>query len=411
MFDRLFLDVRIATMDPERPGPYGLIERGAIGVAGGRLAFVGEAAELGPGAEARETLSLGGALATPALIDCHTHLVFAGDRADEFALRLAGASYEEIAQAGGGVASTVARTRAASLADLVAAARPRLGRLVRSGVGTVEIKSGYGLTLEDELKMLEAATRLGEERGVRVSRTLLGLHALPPEYRFDRDGYVGLVCYEMIPAAKARGLVDSVDAYCEGIGFTPEEVGAVFEAARAEGLPVKLHADQLSERGGAGLAASFEALSADHLEYVSEADVAAMAANGVVAVLLPGAFYFLKERRRPPIDLFRKHAVPMAVATDCNPGTSPLLSATLAMNLAATLFALTPEEALAGMTRNAAQALGLAGETGVLRQGLSADIAVWGAASPAGLAYWIGGLEAARVVVSGKDVLAQEAGS
>lgn len=410
MFQRLFIDTRIATMDPDVPGAYGMIADGAIGVDAGRIAFVGPRGALGgsAGEAASEIVSLGGALTTPALVDCHTHLVFAGDRADEFERRLTGASYEDIALAGGGIASTVVKTRAASLEELIRQSAPRLNALMRAGVATVEIKSGYGLTLEDELKMLEAATRLGAISGARILRTLLGLHALPQEYRTDRDGYIGLVCYDMIPEARARGLVDSVDAYCEGVGFTREEVGAVFEAARVHNLPVKLHAEQLSERGGAGLAASFEALSADHLEYVCESDIAEMAKHGTVAVLLPGAFYFLRERQKPPIDLFRKYKVEMAVATDCNPGTSPLCSPTLAMNMAATLFGMTPEEAFAGMTRNGARALGLADETGMIRQGQSADIAIWRAHSPAEIVYWIGHAGPERLYIRGEEKFSED---
>ncbi|MBY0421045.1 MAG: imidazolonepropionase, partial [Parvularculaceae bacterium] len=300
------------------------------------------------------------------------------------------ATYEEIARAGGGILSTVRATRAASVDDIVAASRPRLAALKRGGAATVEIKSGYGLDVETEMRLLAAAGRLGAEQGVRVRRTLLGLHALPPEHKSDRASYVRLVCEDMIPRAAREGLADAVDAFCEGIGFTADETRAVFEAARAHGLAVKLHAEQLSNLQGAALAAAFGALSADHLEHVDEAGVAALAAAGTVAVLLPGAFYALRETKAPPVDLLRKHRVPIAVATDCNPGTSPMLSPTLAMNMASTLFRLTPEEALAGMTREGARALGLAGETGMLRAGLSADIALWDVKDPAELAYWIG---------------------
>jgi imidazolonepropionase len=404
MWDALYLDVNLATMT--EAVPYGAIPSGALGIKDGRIAWVGAASALPGRAEdlAAHVVRLAGAWATPGLIDCHTHLVFAGDRAGEFERRLEGASYEEVARAGGGIMATVKATRAASVEDLVAAARPRLDAMIRGGATTIEIKSGYGLTTEGELKMLEAATRLGREAGVRVLRTLLGLHALPPEYKDDRDGYIGLVCYEMLPEAKERGLVDAVDAYCEGIGFTREEVGAVFEAARDLGLPVKLHAEQLSDLGGAGIAASFEALSADHLEYVREADIAAMAEQGTVAVLLPGAFYFLKERQKPPVELFRRHKVRMAVATDCNPGTSPLASPTLAMNMASTLFGLTPVEALAGMTRNAAAALGLSNEIGTLEAGKAADFAIWRVSSPAELSYWIGAARPERVFAGGKEL-------
>ena len=393
MLDRLFTDVRIATMDPARSAPYGAIENCAIGVSGGRILHVG-AANSAPAA--KETISLGGRWATPALIDCHTHLVFGGTRAHEFEMRRKGASYEEIARAGGGIVSTVRATREASLEDLVESGVARAEMLKRTGVATIEIKSGYGLSVGDEEKMLIAAGEIGRAAKMRVKRTLLGLHALPPEYKDDRAGYVRLVCEEMIPAVKLRKLADAVDAFCEGIGFTTDETRAVFEAAKKAGLRVKLHAEQLSNMNGAMLAAEYGALSADHLEYIDEAGVIAMRQAGMVAVLLPGAFYALKETKKPPIDLFRKHGVAMAVATDLNPGTSPVLSAPLMMNMAATLFGLTGEEALAGMTRNAAKALALDAECGMIKEGLAADIAVWNIDHPAELAYWIahGGPEA-----------------
>lgn len=406
MWDNLYLGARLATMK-DGALRYGAIEDGALGVEHGRIAYAGPAKDL-PGKVdtlARTVENLGGAWVTPGLLDCHTHLVFAGTRAGEFEKRLEGESYEEIAKAGGGIVSTVKATRAASLNELVDASRPRLRAMIAGGVTTVEIKSGYGLDVESELKMLEAATRLGEEEGVRVKRTLLGLHALPPEYKQDRDGYVGVVCYEMIPEAVKRGLVDAVDAYCEGIGFTTDEVKAVFAAAQDHGLPVKLHAEQLSDMGGAGLAASFDALSADHLEYVRESDVAAMADRGAVAVLLPGAYYYLKETQKPPVSLFRKHGVAMALASDCNPGTSPLVTPTLVMNMGCTLFGLTPEEALAGMTRNAAAALDIGAETGTLEPGKAADFAIWNIAQPAELSYWIGGCAPSRVFAGGRELL------
>ncbi len=400
MLDRLFTDARLATMDPAVGAPYGAIENGAVGVSGGRIAYVGPRA----GAPmAKETISLGGCWATPALIDCHTHLVFGGNRANEFEMRQKGASYEEIAKAGGGILSTVAATREASLETLVGSAIGRLEALKRGGVATVEIKSGYGLTVADEMKMLIAAGEAARAVGMRVRRTLLALHALPPEYRSDRAGYVRLVCEEMIPAVAKRGLADAVDAFCEGIGFTPAEVTAVFKAATKAGLGVKLHAEQLSNMSGAALAAEFGALSADHLEYVDEAGVAAMAKAGTVAVLLPGAFYALKETKKPPVDLFRRHAVPMAVATDLNPGTSPALSPTLMMNMAATLFGLTPEEALAGMTRNAAKALSLDRECGMIKEGFAADLAIWRINHPAELSYWIAHPGPERLIIGGKD--------
>ncbi|MBB5519768.1 imidazolonepropionase [Amphiplicatus metriothermophilus] len=405
MWDQLYLDLHLAVMT-EGGAAYGAIRNGALAVTDGRIAYAGRARDL-PGAP--ETLAtrverLGGSWVTPGLIDCHTHLVFAGSRAGEFEMRLEGAQYEEIARAGGGILSTVRATRAASAEALVAAARPRLEAMIRAGVTTVEIKSGYGLETETEFAMLEAATRLGAACGVRVRRTFLAMHALPPEHKDRRADYVRLVCEEMLPEAKARGLVDAVDAYCETIGFTPEEVERLFETARALGLPVRLHAEQLSDLGGAGLAARYGALSADHLEYISEDDVAAMARAGTVAVLLPGAYYFLNEKRRPPIELFRKHKVAMAVATDCNPGTAPIVSPTLAMNMTCVLFGLTPEEALAGMTRNAAKALGLQRETGALEPGKAADFAVWRVNEPAELSYWIGAAAPALVVAGGREV-------
>lgn len=405
MWDDLYLDARLATMAGGAP-PYGAIEDGAIGVARGRIVFAGPASALAaaPDRLARNVESLGGAWVTPGLIDCHTHLVFAGERSGEFEMRLGGARYEDIARAGGGILSTVLATRAASIETLVEEAAPRLGAMISSGVTTVEIKSGYGLTLEDELKMLEAATRLGAQSGVRVRRTLLGMHALPPEYRGDRAAYVRHVCEDILPEASRRGLVDAVDAFCEGIGFTREEVCVLFESAAGLGVPVKLHAEQLSDLGGAGLAASFGALSADHIEYVRESDVAAMARAGTVAVLLPGAFYYLNETRKPPVELMRRYGVRMALATDCNPGTSPLLSPSLTMNMGCTLFGLTPEEALAGMTRNAASALGLSMETGTLEVGKSADFAVWRVSRPAEIVYWIGAAAPERIFASGREL-------
>ena len=385
MFDRLFINARIATMDPRRAAPYGALD-GVVGVKDGRIAFVGAAA-VAP--EATTTVDCRGKWLTPALIDCHTHAVFGGARAAEFERRQKGATYEEIARAGGGIASTVKATREASLEDLVEQTMPRLEALKRGGVATVEIKSGYGLTTGDEEKMLIAAKEAARAAKMRVARTFLGLHALPPEYKDDRAGYVRLVCEEMIPAIAERKLADAVDAFCEGIGFTADETRQVFKAATKAGLRVKLHAEQLSDLHGAALAAEFGALSADHLEYADDAGVAAMAKANMVAVLLPGAFYALKETKKPPVDLFRKHGVAMAVATDLNPGTSPVLSAPLMMNMAATLFGLTPEEALLGLTRNAAKALALEGETGVIREGLCADLALWAINDPAELSYWI----------------------
>jgi imidazolonepropionase len=391
MWDTLWLDANLATMTPGG-APYGAIERGAIGVKDRRIAWVGYAADL-PGDRdrlARELRRCDMAWITPGLVDCHTHLVFGGDRAREFEMRLQGKSYEEIARAGGGIVSTVAATRAATREELVESAAKRLAGLTREGVTTVEIKSGYGLDLETEIKMLEAAKALGESRSVRVRRTFLGLHALPPEFKDDRAAYVQLVADVMIPAIAAAGAADAVDAFCETIGFTTEEVDYVFAAARQHGLEVKLHAEQLSDQHGAALAARHKALSADHLEYLDDAGIAAMAQAGTVAVLLPGAFYFLREKQLPPIEKIRAAGVAMAVASDCNPGTSPMTSPLAALNMACTLFRLTPEEALAGMTREGARALGLLDEIGTLEVGKAADFAVWDVKHPAELSYWLG---------------------
>jgi imidazolonepropionase len=402
MWDRLLVDCNIATMDPAVPGAFGAIENGAIGIAEGRIVRVGRRTELA-GYQARSVEPLHGAWITPGLVDCHTHLVFAGNRASEFEQRLEGATYEEIARAGGGIASTVKATRAATLEELVEASRPRLKALMRSGVTTVEIKSGYGLDIETELKMLRAAKALGESETMRVETTLLALHALPPEFKDRREEYVRLAVDSILPAAASQGLASAVDAFCEGIGFTPDEVALLFEAAAAHGLRVKLHAEQLSNLRGAALAADYEALSADHLEHADEEGVAAMARAGMVAVLLPGAFYALKETKRPPVDLLRRHKVPMAVATDCNPGTSPVLSPTLMMSMACTLFGLTPEEALAGMTREGARALGLQDEVGTISAGKAADLCIWRIGRPAELCYWIGMPGPERRIVAGED--------
>jgi imidazolonepropionase len=386
--DRLWTDARLATLAPGREG-LGTVAHGVVAATGGRIVYAGEAAEA-PAFDAAETVRCEGRWITPGLIDPHTHLVHGGDRAHEFELRLAGASYEEIARAGGGIVSTMAATRAASEDDLVESALPRLDALIGEGATTVEVKSGYGLSLEHELKSLRAARRLGAERPVTVCTTFLGAHALPPEFKDDADGYVDLVCREMIPAAAAAGLADAVDAFCEGIGFTRDQTRRVFAAARAQGLPVKLHAEQLSNLGGAALAAEFHALSADHLEHLDEAGVAAMAKAGTVATLLPGAFYFVRETKLPPVDALRAAGVPLALATDCNPGTSPLTSLLLVMNMAATLFRLTVEECLAAVTREAARALGLLAETGTLEAGKWCDLAVWDIERPAELVYRMG---------------------
>ncbi|MCP5368768.1 MAG: imidazolonepropionase [Hyphomicrobiales bacterium] len=380
---------RLATLAPGAAGT-GLVDDGAIVVAGGRIAWAGPDRDLPAAGGDLPITDLAGRLVTPALVDCHTHLVFGGDRAREFELRLEGATYEELARAGGGIVSTVKATRAASEDDLVAGALRRLDRLLAEGLGCVEVKSGYGLDLETELKMLRAARRLGRERNLRVRTTFLGAHAVPPEYADRADAYIDFVCGEVMPAVAAEGLADAVDAFCENIGFTPDQTRRVFEAARNLGLPVKLHAEQLTDQGGAALAASFGALSADHLEYLGADGIDAMAAAGTVAVLLPGAFYVLRETRLPPVDALRAAGVPMAIATDCNPGSSPVASILLMLNMACTLFRLTPAEALAGVTREAARALGLGGEIGTIDAGKAADLAVWDADNPADLAYWVG---------------------
>ena len=397
--DRLITDCRLATM-VEGGEPYGAVEEGALLIRDGRIVWAGPRAGL-PAHEAAETDRLDGRWVTPGLVDCHTHLVFGGDRSGEFEQRLGGATYEEIARAGGGIVSSVAATRAASEDALYASALGRLAGLKATGVTTVEIKSGYGLDRDSELKMLRVARRIGREAGVRVRTSYLGLHAVPPEWKADRGAYVALAVDDILPAAHAEGLVDAVDAYCEPIAFSTDEVGRLFDKARALGLPVKLHADQLSDGGGAALAARFNALSADHIEHTGEAGVRAMAAAGVVAVLLPGAYLMLRETTPPPIDLLRRHGVAMAVATDCNPGTSPLASMTAAINLACVQFRLTPEDALAGATRHAAKALGLQDQIGTLESGKAADLAAWDIERPAELAYWLGKPLLAKRMVGG----------
>src|SRR3954465_12353024 len=376
MWDRLLVDCRIATLEAAPDNPLGLIDNGAIGIADGKIVRVGKRTELA-GFRAKEVVALGGAWVTPGLIDCHTHLVFGGTRADEHAMRRAGATYEEIAKAGGGIASTVKRPAAASDEQLLDQSRRRLHALMRGGCTTIEIKSGYGLDAKSELRLLSIASQLGVGEAVRIVPTLLALHALPTDQRDRRAHYVSEIVDKLIPAASKQGIAGSVDAFCETIAFTPDEVERVFKAAAPHGLRVRLHAEQLSNQHGAALAAQYRALSADHLEHLDEAGAKAMASAGTVAVLLPGAFYALQEDRKPPVAMLRKHQVPVAIATDCNPGTSPLLSPTLAMNMACRLFGLTPEEALAGMTINAARALGLAHEVGSIAAGKAADLAVW----------------------------------
>ena len=406
-WDGLLLGASLATLDVERG--YGEILDGALGWRDGLITYVGPSADLpgDPGALAREVTELGidGGWITPGLVDCHTHLVFAGDRAREFEQRLQGASYEDIARAGGGIASTVRATREADEEDLLAQSLPRARALLADGATTLEIKSGYGLDYDNERKMLRVARRIGELLGISVRTTYLAAHALPPEFSGRADAYIDAVV-EWLPRLHAEGLVDAVDAFCEGIGFSAAQTRRVFDAARVLGLPVKLHADQLSDLGGAALVAEFAGLSADHVEHTSLDGVRAMAARGPVAVLLPGAYHVLRETKLPPLDALREHGVAMAVATDCNPGTSPLLSLRQAMQLACTHFRLTPEEALRGATVNAARALGL-DDRGVLRVGARADFVRWTVGHPAELCYWLGGALAGDVVAGGRHVVAQ----
>ncbi|WP_231388700.1 imidazolonepropionase [Pseudooceanicola algae] len=367
--------------------PYGLIPDGALILDGDRILWCGAQSDLPDSDAPRE--DLGGRLVTPGLIDCHSHVVFGGNRAKEFELRLQGASYEEVARAGGGIVSTVRATRAADEATLLADALPRVDALIAEGVTSLEIKSGYGLDVETELRMLRVARQIGEMRPITICTSFLGAHAVPEDYKGRTDAYLDEVCLPALRRAHDAGLVDAVDGFCEGIAFSPDQIARVFDVAHALGLPVKLHAEQLSNLGGAALAASHGALSADHIEYLDAAGVQAMAGAGTVAVLLPGAFYTLRETQAPPVDLLRAAGVPIALATDCNPGSSPLASLLLTLNMGCTLFRLTPDEALAGTTRNAARALGLT-DRGVLRAGMRADLAIWDVSEPAELAYRIG---------------------
>ena len=382
--DRLWQNARLATMTGAD-----MVEDGFIACKDGQIVYAGSRNDA-PAFAATEVIDCAGRWITPGLIDCHTHLVHAGNRAHEFELRLAGASYEEISRAGGGIVSTMRATRAASESELVEAALPRLDALISEGVTTIEIKSGYGLSLDDELKMLRAARQLGDFRGVTVKTSLLAAHALPPEFAGDADGYIDHICDAIIPAAAQAGLADAVDGFCESIGFSTAQIERLFQAAKANGLPLKLHAEQLSNSHGAALAARYGGLSADHLEYLDDAGVAAMASARTVAVLLPGAYYFTRETLPPPIAKLRAAGVPMALATDCNPGTSPLTSLLLAMNIGATLFRLTVEECLAGITREAARALGMQDQVGTLEAGKACDLAIWDIERPAELVYRIG---------------------
>jgi imidazolonepropionase len=388
-FDGIWDNARLATMRGDLPD-LGVVENGVIAARDGRIVFAGARSDFPSDADAAVRIDCAGRWITPGLVDCHTHLVFGGNRAHEFELRLNGASYEEIARAGGGIVSTVAATRASTEADLVQGALPRLDALIGEGVTTVEIKSGYGLNAETEMRQLSAARELGRRRPVAVRTTFLGAHALPPEAEGDKDGYIDLVCREMLPAVARAGLANAVDAFMEGIAFSRDQTARVFQVAKALGLPVKLHADQLSNLGGAALAAEFSALSADHLEHTDCVGVAAMAQAGTVAVLLPGAFYFLREATKPPIELFRAHDVNIAIATDCNPGSSPLTSLLLAMNMGATLFRMTIPECLAGVTREAARALGVLAESGTIETGKWCDLAIWDIERLAELVYRMG---------------------
>ena len=386
-WDAIWLNAHLATMVGSE---YAVIEHGALAVRDGRIAWLGAQADLPAGWQAQTEHDAHGAWITPGLIDCHTHIVYAGNRSHEFEARLNGVAYEEIARQGGGIRSTVRATRLADEVALFTQSLPRVQRLLSEGVTTLEIKSGYGLTLEDEAKMLRVARRIGAECGVRVCTTFLGAHAVPPEFDGDADAYITHIVDTMLPELVRMGLVDAVDAFCERIGFSAAQTERVFAAAHAHGLPVKLHAEQLSDQGGAALVARYGGLSADHLEFLSEAGVAAMAQAGTVAVLLPGAFYFLRETQLPPVEALRTAGVPLAVSTDCNPGTSPLTSILLAMNMACTLFKLTPQEALAGVTCHAARALGLHESVGQLRVGYAADFALWDIERPADLSYAMG---------------------
>jgi imidazolonepropionase len=388
LVDRIWHRCRLATLSRSREG-LGLVDDGLIAASDGRIVYAGPAADA-PTLDAKHRIDCGDRWITPGLIDCHTHLVYGGNRANEFEARLAGATYEEVTRAGGGIVSTVKATRQASTDALVATALPRLDALIAEGVTTIEIKSGYGLELDTERRQLQAARRLGEERAVSVRTTFLGAHALPPEMNGNKDRYIDLVCDEMLPAIAAEGLADAVDAFCEGIAFSVEQTAQVFTKAQILGLPLRLHADQLSNLHGAALAARFGALSADHLEYVDEDGVASMARAGTVAVVLPGAFYFIREHQVPPIDLMRRHGVGIALATDSNPGTSPLTSLLLTMNMGATLFRLTVDECIAAVTREAARALGLFQKTGSLDAGKSCDLAIWDIERPAELVYRMG---------------------
>jgi len=397
----LWINARLATCDAANPAPYGTLEGHALWLKDGRIhAVLPQAQALQAFGQAGSVHDAQGRWLTPGLVDCHTHLVYGGNRAAEWEKRLTGVPYQQIAAEGGGIISTVRATRSLDEDELALASLPRLKALMKEGVTTVEIKSGYGLTLADELKQLRAARRLAAALPVEVATTLLSAHALPPEYAGQADAYIDYVCHTIVPAAAAEGLAEAVDVFCENIAFSPAQARQVFEAARANGLAVKIHAEQLSNQHGAELAAGFGALSADHIEHLDDAGIAAMAAAGTVAVLLPGAFYFLREKQLPPVEALRRHGVPIALATDNNPGSSPLTSPLLTMNLACTLFRLTPEEALAGFTRNGARALGMQATHGTLETGKQADFALWQVQAPAELAYAMGANPCAGRIIS-----------
>lgn len=404
LWDTIFVDANLATMVPETS--FGIIENAAIAIAKGKIAWLGPMVELTekPQQLAKHVHSLNKRWLTPGLIDCHTHLVYAGNRANEFEMRLSGKSYTEIAQAGGGIRATVAATRAASEEELFIQSEKRLLALLSEGITTIEIKSGYGLNTETELKILRVARSLAASHPVTIKTTLLGAHALPDEFTQRSDDYIDYVCNNMLPAAYAAGLVDAVDVFCETIAFSPAQTERVFQAAKQYNLPVKIHAEQLSNQQGAKLAAKYQALSADHLEWADEQSIQAMATSGMTAVLLPGAFYFLNETKKPPINLLRSHKVPMAISSDCNPGTSPVTSLLTMLNMACILFSLTPIEALAGVTKNAAKALGIASTHGTLEVGKHADFVVWDITNPRDLSYQIGMNSCFEVIKNGKFI-------
>ena len=404
--DKLWTNLNLATMDPHRTNPYGMLENACIGVIGDKIAYIGELTSIEDHnlPDPANIYNMDGKLATPGLVDCHTHIIHGGNRAEEFEMRLKGDSYEEIAKAGGGIISTVSATRHLTAAGLFNESFNRITGMMDEGVTTIEIKSGYGLNLESERAMLEAARLVEANLDLRVQKTFLGAHALPPEFKDRGDDYIRHVCDDMLPTLHNEGLVDAVDGFCEGIGFTAEQMKQVFERAKHLDLPIKLHAEQLSDLGGAGLAADYNALSADHLEYVSATSLDKMALNNTVAVLLPGAFYVLKETKKPPVDAIRERNIPIAIASDANPGSSPVGSLRLMLNMACTCFGLTPEEALQGITLNGAKALGMQDDVGSLEVGKLADIAIWDLKHPAELSYWLGGNPHFMTIFGGEEL-------